>query len=507
MVSELRLEVEPTSPLAPVLAMPAPHGESRHRRRLKWLSKGVLLTDGAALIIAISIAHVTRYVLPAAGDSVPGARYNLYVLTLSVGLFVAWMVALSLGRTRDSKMLDSGSRQYQSVVRSSFNVFASIAIFCLVFQITPSRIFVGIAGVLGLLLLLLNRRLWRGWLLRRRLKGGFLAKALVIGGVRSAQEMTQRFLAETSHGYQVVGVWVPDRVAGRRERMQLGSTSVPILGTESTLEAALALAAIDTVVVTDTEHLGHDGMRELGWALEGRGVDLLVAPNVVDVAGPRIHLDAHGNMPLIYLSGPTYSRTKTVGRAIFDRSFAALALVGTLPILLLAALAIRMSSRGPILYRSTRIGAHGVPFEIYKLRTMVAGADQQRDALMPFNIASGPLFKMADDPRVTSVGRFLRHYSIDELPQFLNVLKGDMSVVGPRPLLPSELDETGGLAARRLLVKQGVTGVWQVSGRSDLSWEDSVRLDLDYVENWSMIRDLQIILQTVIVVLRRKGAY
>jgi exopolysaccharide biosynthesis polyprenyl glycosylphosphotransferase len=317
----------------------------------------------------------------------------------------------------------------------------------------------------------------------------------------------RKFIADPVHGLRVVGVWVPDRVAGRNERIHAGEVDVPVIGTETGLQEALAVDTVDTVVVTDTEHLGHDGMRELAWALEGYDVDILVAPNVIDVAGPRVHLEAHGNMPLIYLTGPTYSRAKTLGRAVFDRTFASLVLVATTPILLAAALAIKATSRGPVFYRSVRIGAHGVPFEIYKLRTMVADADKRRDELMPFNIGSGPLFKVADDPRVTRVGRFLRKFSIDELPQFINVLKGDMSVVGPRPLFPGDLDGSGEFGKRRLLVKQGVTGLWQVSGRSDLSWEDSVRLDLDYVENWSMIRDLQIIAQTLRVVLKRHGAY
>src|SRR5688572_29837249 len=181
-------------------------------------------------------------------------------------------------------------------------------------------------------------------------------------------------------------------------------------------------------------------MRELAWALEGRDVNLLVAPNVVDVAGPRVHLEAHGNMPLIYLSGPSYSRARTIRRALFDRTFAAGVLIGTFPVLLLAVLAIRLTSRGPIFYRSERIGQHGVPFQMYKLRTMVHGADQILEELELHNVGAGPLFKVRDDPRVTRVGRILRRYSIDELPQFLNVLRGDMSVVGPRPPLRAEVD-------------------------------------------------------------------
>jgi exopolysaccharide biosynthesis polyprenyl glycosylphosphotransferase len=351
---------------------------------------------------------------------------------------------------------------------------------------------------------------WRAWVLRQRRHGRNLAKVLVIGGVRSAKTMTLRFSSDTGSGFRVVGVWVPDRVAAPNERFHVDDAAVPVLGTESDLGEALtvdAVDAVDTVVVTDTEHLGHDGMRELAWALEDRDVNLLVAPNVVDVAGPRVHLEAHGNMPLIYLSGPSYSRARTFGRAVFDRTFAAAVLIGSFPVLFLATLAIRLTSRGPVFYRSERIGQNGVPFQMYKLRTMVRDADQMREELEHHNEGAGLLFKMADDPRVTRIGRLLRRFSIDELPQFWNVLRGDMSVVGPRPPLRAEVDSYSDMMRRRLLVKQGVTGLWQVSGRSDLSWEDSVRLDLDYVENWSMLRDIQIIIRTARAVLASKGAY
>jgi exopolysaccharide biosynthesis polyprenyl glycosylphosphotransferase len=463
------------------------------------------MTDAVALAVAIGVAHVARYALipGRAGASVS----NRYLVAGSICLFLVWMIALSVSRTRNSKILDSGARQYQAVARASFAVFGWTAIVALVFRIHPPRLFIGIAGVLGVSLLFLGRRAWRAWVMSRRARGSFLASALVIGGVRSAQGMMQRFVADPVHGLRVVGVWVPDRVAGRSERIHVGDADVPVMGTETSLEEALAFDEVDTVVVTDTEHLGHDGMRELAWALEGHNVDLLVAPNVVDVAGPRVHLEAHGNMPLMYLSGPSYSRSRTIGRAVFDRCFALLVLVAASPVLILAAMAIRLTSLGPIFYRSERIGTHGVPFEMFKFRTMVRDADQYREELVKHNIGAGPLFKMRDDPRVTPIGRILRRFSIDEIPQFYNVLRGDMSVVGPRPPLRAEVDTYDETVMRRLLIKQGITGLWQVSGRSDLSWEDSVRLDIDYVENWSMMRDLQIIVQTLRAVLRRHGAY
>jgi exopolysaccharide biosynthesis polyprenyl glycosylphosphotransferase len=477
------------------------------RQSQRRLARWVRVTDGAALAVAIGGAHMVRYVmLPMPSKLGPE---HPYLIGVSVALFVGWMAALSALHTRDAKMLDAGSAQYQLVARASFLVFGWLAIMTLVLRLLMSRGFLLIAGIAGILLLFATRRAWRAWVMHRRAHGALMSKALIIGGVRSAEMMAERFASDAGYGLGVVGVWVPDRVVSRGERFRYGDIDVPVLGVESHLAEAIMVndEQVDTVVVTDTEHLGHDGMRELAWALEGRDVDLLVAPNVIDVAGPRVHLEAHGNMPLIYLSGPRYSRARSVTRAIFDRTFASLVLLGTLPILALAMLAVRLTSRGPVFYRSERIGAHGVPFQMYKLRTMVRDADQVREELVKHNMSSGPTFKMRKDPRVTTVGGFLRRYSIDELPQFLNVLKGDMSVVGPRPPLRAEVETYSDTIRRRLLIKQGVTGLWQVSGRSDLSWEDSIRLDLDYVENWSMLRDLQFIFRTARAVLASRGAY
>jgi len=477
------------------------------RRSQRRLALGVRMTDAAALAVAIAGAHVIRYVaLPMPSKFGPDHPYLIFV---SVGLFVGWMAALSLLRTRDAKVLDSGALQYQLVGRASFLVFGWLAIMTLVLRLAMSRGFLLLAGFTGLLLLFATRRAWRAWVMNRRSHGALMSHALIIGGVRSAEMMAERFASDAGYGLRVVGVWVPDRVVSRGERFRYGDIDVPVLGAESHLGEAVMVndEQVDTVVVTDTEHLGHDGMRELAWALEGRDVDLLVAPNVIDVAGPRVHLEAHGNMPLMYLSGPRYSRARSLTRAIFDRTFAGLVLLASSPVLLLAMLLVRLTSRGPVFYRSERIGEHGVPFQMYKLRTMVRDADQVREELVKHNMSSGPLFKMQNDPRVTTVGRFLRRYSIDEVPQFFNVIKGDMSVVGPRPPLRAEVETYSDTMRRRLLIKQGVTGLWQVSGRSDLSWEDSIRLDLDYVENWSMLRDLQIIFRTLRAVIASHGAY
>ena len=504
----LRFNVSKETPALHVVD-PPPERPTHTLSRSSWERKVVrriFLTDVLVVAFAVVVAHIIRFnVIP-----IPPAILQEILpraLLIDITVFVGWMIALSVFRTRDPKTFDSGSRQYQAVARSTFTLFGWVAIMALLIKWDLSRGFLALSFAVGTTLLFLERRAWRSWVLRKRLKGDYLARVLVIGGVRSAKAMTLRFSEDASSGFRVVGVWVPDRVAAPNERFHANDSAVSVLGTESDLGQALEVDAVDTVVVTDTEHLGHDGMRELAWALEGRDVNLLVAPNVVDVAGPRIHLEAHGNMPLIYLSGPSYSRARTLRRAMFDRCFAAAVLMAASPVLLVAALAIRLTGRGPIFYRSERIGTHGVPFQMFKLRTMVRGADQMLEEIEHHNDAAGPLFKVREDPRVTRVGRFLRRFSIDELPQFLNVLRGDMSVVGPRPPLRSEVDAYSDNMRRRLLVKQGVTGLWQVSGRSDLTWEDSVRLDLDYVENWTMLRDMQIIFRTARAVLASRGAY
>jgi len=214
-------------------------------------------------------------------------------------------------------------------------------------------------------------------------------------------------------------------------------------------------------------------------------------------------------LPLIHVEKPQYHGAKRFQKRAFDIAFSALALLVGLPLLLLIALAVKLTSRGPVFYRQERIGLDGEPFEMIKFRTMVVGADTMAEDLAGLNLAASPRdpFKFINDPRVTKVGGFLRKYSLDELPQFINVFTGQMSVVGPRPQVQSEVDSYDDHTMRRLLVKPGITGLWQVSGRSDLSWEDSVRLDMFYVENWSLMADLVIALKTARVVVTHAGSY
>jgi exopolysaccharide biosynthesis polyprenyl glycosylphosphotransferase len=282
---------------------------------------------------------------------------------------------------------------------------------------------------------------------------------------------------------------------------------VPVVGSLTSVPDAVARLGVDTVAVTASRGLTSGVLKRLGWDLEGAGVDLVVAPALTDIAGPRVHVRPVSGLQLLYVEQPEFTGPTWAMKEAFDRTVAALALAVLSPLLALIAVAVRLSSPGPVVFRQVRVGRDGKTFTVYKFRTMVVDAEKHLEALWELSEGNGVLFKLRDDPRVTGVGRLLRRLSLDELPQLWNVLVGNMSLVGPRPALPTEAERYGRSTARRLLVKPGITGLWQVSGRSDLSWEDSVRLDLYYVENWSFAGDIQILWKTVSAVVRAHGAY
>jgi exopolysaccharide biosynthesis polyprenyl glycosylphosphotransferase len=279
-----------------------------------------------------------------------------------------------------------------------------------------------------------------------------------------------------------------------------------VLPFDGEIRRAVAACGADTVILTSTAHLGSSGINDLSWQLDKLDVDLVVSPAIIDVARARLTVRPLAGLPLIQIAKPRYDGAKGFQKRAFDVCFSVFALMMALPVMLATAAAIKLTSKGPVFYRSERIGLDGKTFRMIKFRSMVVDAEQRLAEVAALNINGGLLFKARSDPRVTRVGRIIRRSSIDELPQFFNVLRGEMSVVGPRPL-PVELESFDAQQRRRLLVRPGITGLWQVSGRSDLSWEDSVRLDLTYVENWSMMGDLAIAAATVIAIVRRTGAY
>jgi exopolysaccharide biosynthesis polyprenyl glycosylphosphotransferase len=281
---------------------------------------------------------------------------------------------------------------------------------------------------------------------------------------------------------------------------------LPVGGLDDVLTMADRFQA-DTIAVTSASETADEYLRRLSWQLEGSGIELLVAPGLIEVAGPRLHIRPFEGLPLLSVEQPSFEGWSRIAKGALDRGLALAAVVLLSPLLMMIAVAVRLSGPGPVLYRQERVGINGRTFTMLKFRSMVIGAERMLEEIRAENISDGLLFKMRDDPRVTRVGRWLRRLSLDELPQLFNVLGGAMSLVGPRPPLPDEVALYESHVHRRLLVKPGLTGLWQISGRSDLPWEEAVRLDLRYVENWSLTLDLLILWKTCRAVLTHSGAY
>ncbi len=430
-----------------------------------------------------------------------------YVTTYSVLLAIIWLTTLAGFRSRSPRYIGVGIEEYRRVVTASLWTFGAIAMAELLVKLEISRGYLAVALPAGILGLVLSRYIWRIHLARGRAAGRCQTAVLAIGERTAVQNLVNELTDNPRNGYQVVGVGITGYGPPRGEHLVVNGREIPIIGGETHALQEIRNCGADTVAIAGTEHFGFQGIRRLIWELESMDVELVVSPCVMDVALSRLVMRPTAGLPLLHIEKPQYRGAKRFQKRAFDVCFALAALAATLPILAIVAVAIKVTSRGPVLYSSERIGIDGRPFSMLKFRTMVKDADKQLESLLDKNENDGLLFKIRDDPRVTSIGRILRRFSIDELPQFINVLRREMSVVGPRPPLRREVESYDLDVQRRLLVKPGVTGLWQVSGRSDLSWDKSVRLDLSYVDNWSMVGDILIIAKTLRAVFQRKGAY
>jgi exopolysaccharide biosynthesis polyprenyl glycosylphosphotransferase len=468
-------------------------------------ARRLAVTDATAIVGSVAIAQLVRF---GADPATFGSDVVMYSYTaVSVVLILAWFSALILFRSREPRVLGTGVEEYRRVARASTTLFGTVAVVSYLLKLEVARGYLAVALPLGLLTLLLTRWLWRKWLVKQRYEGRFVSTVVVVGSHGAAAAMAKEFERTPGSGYRVVGVCVPGWGTAKGDSVNVDGHPVPVLGDEAAVLEALEGTGANMVAVSNTEYLGTGGMRALAWQLEAVDADLVVAPGVIDVAGPRLQIHPVAGLPLLHVDRPQYHGAVKTRKLALDLIGAVIWLLLLWPLFLLVAILIKLDSRGPVFYRAERIGLNGEPFTMVKFRTMTVDAEQRRIALLARNEGAGPLFKMRHDPRVTKVGWWLRRLSIDEAPQLINVLLGQMSLVGPRPPLRSEVATYSGDAHRRLLVKPGITGLWQVSGRSDLSWEESVRLDLFYVENWSLIQDLVIIGRTIGAVFRSTGAY
>lgn len=481
-------------------------GRPRERSRSWVYGYMTALAWSDAFIIAIAVATAQFVRFGAANALTPNGASQIPAATVSVALGVAWLLSLRAFQTLDRRIVGSGSQEYSRVVTACLTLFGVLAMIDLLFQLGIARGFLALALPIGTLGLLLSRWLWRQRLGNQRKRSRNLERVLMVGSVDSAIPMIERLTSQPTLGYRVVGICLPGG-AGRRDALTINGAEIPVYGTFDDVSSSVLQAEATTVAVTSAEALGHEAMQTLSWDLEGLEVDMMVSPGVTDVAGPRVTVRPVAGLPLLHIDKPRYEGANRFRKAAVDRVGASLILAVLAPVFVAIAIAVRLDSPGPIFYRATRIGINNKPFKMWKFRSMVDGADTLKAQLRSVDEGAGVLFKMRDDPRVTRVGHVIRRYSLDELPQLFNVLGGTMSLVGPRPPLPDEVKQYDGRVARRMLVKPGMTGLWQVSGRSDLSWEESVRLDLSYVENWSIMQDAVILWRTARAVLQKDGAY
>jgi exopolysaccharide biosynthesis polyprenyl glycosylphosphotransferase len=344
------------------------------------------------------------------------------------------------------------------------------------------------------------------WIVRRSLRavrrrGHALIPLLLVGDEHGVRKFADHLFRDPGHGYQVVGACVP---GGTRSLTTRGQ-SFPVVGSPDDLVSAAHQLGAESVAVAGPAHFEELTLQQAAWRLERSGIDLMVAPDVADLAGPRIRITPLTGLPLLHITEPRLDGLSRKTKAWCERMLAVPLTIVLAPVLLLVAAAVLIDSGRPVLYRQRRVGYRGRTFDILKFRTMVADADTRLIDLMERNEHDGALFKIRQDPRVTRLGRWLRKYSLDELPQLFNVLKGDMVLIGPRPCRPQEMERFGAAESRRFLAHPGMTGLWQVSGRSDLPWEDAVRCDLYYIENWSPLLDLMILGRTIRVVVAGSG--
>jgi exopolysaccharide biosynthesis polyprenyl glycosylphosphotransferase len=422
-------------------------------------------------------------------------------VALSLALPVCWLIAVWLAGGYDIRFVGTGSDEFRRVLNAGVGLTATTAIGAYATNIELSRAYLVIALPSVMVFDMMARFAVRKRLHRRRAAGECMQSVVAVGHAPAVTNLITELRREPYHGLAVVAACV----AGSPECAEIAG--VPVCGGLDDVTDTVRRFEAHTVAVLACPEMDGIKLRGLAWELEKTGTDLCLSPALLDVAGPRTTVRPTAGLTLLHVDHPQLGGVRLILKDLFDRCVAAAALIMLSPLLAALALTIWLSDGGPALFKQVRIGKDGRMFLMYKFRTMVVDAEQRKAQLLENNELDGILFKLRKDPRITAVGAHLRRWSVDELPQLFNVLLGDMSLVGPRPALPDEAAKYAEHVRRRLVVKPGLTGLWQVNGRSDLSWEESVRLDLRYVENWSFALDLQILWKTISVLFRGAGAY
>lgn len=465
-------------------------------RRAQWqrpLRRAAMIGD---FLIAASAVVMTAFSLHL---STAAPQFRLALLPGLVAA-VLWVVVVSTQGGYQVRQMGSGPEEFQSILRSAGIVIAVLGISAYATQVLLPRRYVFVTVPLVALACAVWRYSLRRYLHARRRRGTSMLRTIIVGTPGKVSPVAADLSADPHHGYQIVGSCAP------YFDVEAYLPEIPTLGTISDIPQVVVDHDIDVVIVAGSE-LSGPALRRLSWALERAGAQLVVAPGLVEVAGPHVSLRPTAGLSLVHLEVPSRHLGRGLGKAILDKAMGFAMLAVATPIIAGAALLVRITSPGPAFFSQTRAGLDGRPFTMWKLRSMVVDAEARRDELLAQSDRDGLMFKMHADPRITPVGKVLRRFSIDELPQLWNVVRGDMSLVGPRPPLMSEYENYHDAVNRRLRVKPGLTGLWQVSGRADLSWDQSVNLDLRYVDNWSLAMDMLILWKTLRVVVFGSGAY
>ncbi len=475
------------------------HARVRRRRvsrRLTWVTlyvRQLAVLDFCCALTGGLVGFTARF-----GDEPIKPLPNVL---LAIGLPLIWVPWLRGAGAYDLRIFGTGSDEYRRVFNAGVGLTAAVALVSYATKAEIARGYVVVALPLLVILNLLARFRLRRHLHELRTSGACMRRVVAVGHQDGVSDMIRELRRSPYHGLEVVAACVPSAGAAVLRE-------VPVRGGLTDVADAVERSAADTVAVVACPELDGVALRRLAWELEKSGTELFVAPALLEVAGPRTTIRPIAGFPLLHVDHVEFSGPRRILKAVFDKTVAALAVLVLSPLIGAIALAVRLTDPGPAFFVQRRIGRDGQEFPMIKFRTMIVGAERRKVELAATrNDSDAVLFKLRSDPRVTRLGGVLRRYSLDELPQLFNVLRGDMSLIGPRPPLREEVEQYGEDVYRRLVVKPGLTGLWQVSGRSDLPWDEAVRLDLQYVENWSLVLDMQILWKTVAAVAKGSGAY
>lgn len=467
--------------------------------------RGALVVLDTVIVAAATFAAVALRqwipLLPSANDA------DILLFPVIPFIVVGWMIALALGGAYRPRHWGVGVEEYRQVFNSSVMFLMGLGFAAFILNYPLSRGFVAILLTGGVPLLLVGRLVARRTLQGLRNSGRHCVPTLVVGDQGAVDDVVAVLRRETWLGYTPVGQ-VANHDDDDLETLGATRAEIPEVGSLDDLLSVINRTAAEAVIFTTGSVRRGREFNEMARRLEGHRAEMIVVPAMTDISSERIRVTPVAGLPLMHVGKPQAERSLMLTKRIFDIVMATLALIVLSPVMALTALIVKLSDGGPVLFKQRRVGRRGEPFDLYKFRSMVPNAEEIRaDLLEDHNESDGALFKIRQDPRITPFGRFIRRFSIDELPQLLNVLRGEMSLIGPRPALEREVEQYKVHVRRRLDVRPGMTGLWQVSGRSDLDWDDTVRLDLYYVDNWSMIQDLAILLRTFRAVFSSRGAY